>query len=485
MKLAIEESRKSVPGHKDKTDPLVGAIIVNPEDEILARAHRGELRVGEHCEFTLIERKLRDRDLRGCILYVTLEPCMDDSRKSPKRGCSSHITKARLSEVHVGVEDPNPKIATKGIRFLESKGIKAHMFPEHLAQLILQDNARFISEKEKEALQALQAPVEAPKNILEMAAPGMNIQNLSADAIQTFIERSKAPFTYPSDLFNQWMIELQLAEWSSDGHITPTGLGLMLFGEHPENAFPQTVFKVEINYGARETEIRDFKGPLVGQLPEIMSFVTERALRLTIDRRQAARTEHTDFPVEILREAIANAIIHRDYTIEGATNYLYIGVDRIVMRSPGGPFEPITLNDLRTLDTGSYSRNPKIMFIFNQMKLAEQRGIGLRNMKELPRLGFPLPVFTMVTGCLEVLFGRTTDTFATFAGEGISLTKEEKKGILFLQQRGEVTAAEYATHLRLSPKTAQRHLAKLVGLDLIETTGGKRWTKYKVRIPAN
>ena len=484
MKLAIEESRKSMPEHADKTDPRVGAIIVNAEGEILARAHRGELRIGEHCEFTLIERKLRNQNLRGCVLYVTLEPCTDASRKSPKRGCSSHIIKARLSEVYVGVEDPNPNIATEGIKFLESKGIKVHMFPEHLAQIIREDNARFISEKEQEAMQARQAPIEVPKGMLKSGAPGTTIQNLSAGAIQTFIERSNASFTFPSDPFNQWMIELQLAEKSLNGEIVPTGLGLMLFGAHPENVFPQTVFKVEINYGPGETEIRDFKGPLIQQLPEILSFVTERALKLTVDRRQAVRAEHTDFPADVLREAIANAIIHRDYTIEGATNYLYIGVDRIMVRSPGGPFAPLTLNDLRTLDTPSFNRNPKIMFIFNQMKLAEQRGIGLRNMKELPGLGFPLPVFSLVAGSLEVLFGRTVDSIAASVGAGKKLNKEEQAGILFLQERGEATAAEYAAHLHLTPKTAQRRLARLMNLNLVETTSGKRWTKYKSKAPS-
>lgn len=130
MELAIEESHKSIPEHTDKTDPLVGAIIATADGEILttadgknlATAHRGELREGEHCEFTLIERKLASMNLKGCVLYVTLEPCTDESRnqgkdpsKVKKRGCSTHIRKARLSKVYIGIEDPNPKIAKKGI----------------------------------------------------------------------------------------------------------------------------------------------------------------------------------------------------------------------------------------------------------------------------------------------------------------------------------------------------------------------------------
>ena len=124
MKEAIKESHKSIPEHAKKTDPLVGAIIATEDGVILGAAHRGELREGEHCEFTLIERKLRDKNLKDCVLYVTLEPCTDESRNiseekpSLKRGCSTHIKKARLSKVYIGIEDPNPKIAKKGIQFL-------------------------------------------------------------------------------------------------------------------------------------------------------------------------------------------------------------------------------------------------------------------------------------------------------------------------------------------------------------------------------
>ena len=73
MKLAIDVSLDSIPEHIDKTDPLVGAIVTTKNGEILASAHRGELRIGEHCEFTLIERKLRHLNLSEYVLYVTLE----------------------------------------------------------------------------------------------------------------------------------------------------------------------------------------------------------------------------------------------------------------------------------------------------------------------------------------------------------------------------------------------------------------------------
>lgn len=86
MKLTIEESFKSIPENilTKQTRWLAEQLVTTKDGEILASAHRGELRVGEHCEFTFIERKLKDMNLKDCVLYVTLEPCVDEARKPPR-----------------------------------------------------------------------------------------------------------------------------------------------------------------------------------------------------------------------------------------------------------------------------------------------------------------------------------------------------------------------------------------------------------------
>ena len=167
-------------------------------------------------------------------------------------------------------------------------------------------------------------------------------------------------------------------------------------------------------------------------MQSILDYVKDKAFKLTIDRSKGKRIEKEDFPIEILREAIANAIIHRDYENEKSTNFLSISPDKIIVRSPGNPESPLTLADLKTFDTPSVSRNPKIMFVFNKMGLAEQRGIGLRNMKLLPEKGFPLPTFNLKTGMLEVTFGRTKEYLAQQTGikNLKQLTEEGKEAVL-------------------------------------------------------
>ncbi len=75
MELAIEVMRQSVPEPRTdgKVDPKVGAVLYKP-DGTIETACRGELRHGDHAEFTLLERKNLRNNLDGSILFATLEP---------------------------------------------------------------------------------------------------------------------------------------------------------------------------------------------------------------------------------------------------------------------------------------------------------------------------------------------------------------------------------------------------------------------------
>jgi len=76
MNQSIQEPRS------DKVSPKVGALLVKPTGEV-DTAFRGELRQGDHAEFTLLERKNRSISLDGSILFATLEPCAPGARKHP------------------------------------------------------------------------------------------------------------------------------------------------------------------------------------------------------------------------------------------------------------------------------------------------------------------------------------------------------------------------------------------------------------------
>lgn len=80
----------------------------------------------------------------------------------------------------------------------------------------------------------------------------------------------------------------------------------------------------------------------------------------------------TSYPIPVIRKAVINAIVHRDYTIEGAKIQLDVLPDRIIVKSPGMPVYPITIEALKNFMATSYSRNKKLAFIFNEMGYMEE-----------------------------------------------------------------------------------------------------------------
>jgi len=63
--------------------------------------------------------------LDGSILFATLEPCAPGARKHPKMACAERIVAARIAEVWVGIEDPDPKVDRQGIKYLQDRGVKS------------------------------------------------------------------------------------------------------------------------------------------------------------------------------------------------------------------------------------------------------------------------------------------------------------------------------------------------------------------------
>ena len=112
--------------------------------KLVCVAYRGELADGEHAEYTLLERKLVDRDVRGSTLFTTLEPCT--TRNHPKRPCAVRVIDRGISRVVIGMLDPNPIVYERGLSMLRDKRVVVDFYPDTKRQHLLQINESFRSQ---------------------------------------------------------------------------------------------------------------------------------------------------------------------------------------------------------------------------------------------------------------------------------------------------------------------------------------------------
>jgi pyrimidine deaminase RibD-like protein/NTP pyrophosphatase (non-canonical NTP hydrolase) len=140
MEIAVRESEKCK-GEDARIHPKVG-IVVSKDGEIIATGYRGEISVGDHGEFTVLEKKLGDKSLIGATLFTTLEPCV--TRNHPKIPCAERIIERKISRVVIGMLDPNPNISGRGQRRLREANIATDLFTIDLMQRVEELNREFI-----------------------------------------------------------------------------------------------------------------------------------------------------------------------------------------------------------------------------------------------------------------------------------------------------------------------------------------------------
>ena len=483
MEQAVEAMRHSIPEPRadGKASPKVGALIWKADGSV-ETATRGELRHGDHAEFTLLERKNRDCALDGSVLFSTLEPCAPGARNPPKVACAERIVNARIRKVWVGIEDPDPKVDRKGIKFLQDSGVEVQMFDRDLQDAIKHANKEFISQaleraREKEKVK----PRSITLSGLESIRSG-SIAALSDRALNQYRVVAKIKDRLGSIAFNERLLQQGLVKL--DGKRTaPTGFGLLLFGKEPRVSIPQAGLLATIHYPDGKDETRDFDQPLV-LIPNLVEGWLRDKLPNVIDRSAMQRRRISPLPFEMIREAVVNALVHRDYDIVQGKCQLIITADTITVKSPGGPLTPITLKQLQEFDAPMLSRNPVLHYVFAMMDLAEERGLGLKSLKtQAENEKLPLPRYAFEDPYLVLTLFRNPE-----AATGVlpsmkreALNDAERKGWEWFSTKRKAKATQYAKAIGVDERTGRRHLNHFLKLGLVQRVGSARSTEYELK----
>jgi len=296
--------------------------------------------------------------------------------------------------------------------------------------------------------------------------PDASIKDLSIKKIEEFLKtRSKrrgGPLLKPTKSI---MRKLKIIHDES-----PTNGGLLFFGKNPQQFFPYAKIRLEF-FSSAELENPTAKFELEGDLKEQV----DRAYKILMDEipRESylpegalQRIERPIFPIPPLREAILNAIIHRNYFIPVEIN-IFVFKDRIEIRNPGrfppgtSPEKPIHI-----------PRNPLLASLFYDIGYVERYGIGIELMKKYcAENNYPEPEFIMDEVYTTVIFRRLPSKIKVR-----ELSEEEIKILSLLTKPRSST--ELARSIGVSKMTVLRILKKLIKKDLIKKTGSGRRTAY-------
>lgn len=198
----------------------------------------------------------------------------------------------------------------------------------------------------------------------------------------------------------------------------PTLAAVMLFGFYPQAYFPQlcilasSVPGTEVGQpgteGERFLDSQRIQGTLTQMLAEAMTFIHKNTrTKIIIDPETGKRSDRSDYPEAAVREAVLNALVHRDYSIhtEGMPIQLLVFKDRLEVRSPGGLYGRLRVDQLGKVQPDT--RNPVLAVAMEALGETENRYSGIPTMRrELKLAGMRPPEFHNERGTFVVCFRK-------------------------------------------------------------------------------
>jgi ATP-dependent DNA helicase RecG len=314
------------------------------------------------------------------------------------------------------------------------------------------------------------------------AVPGATRQDLDDDVIQEYMEkrqqRNPKGTVLPKDKILQ-----QIGAITEDG--TPTVSGILLFGKDPQLFLPhsRTVFvkfadtqprgpQGSFGYGRRE----EISGPLARIVERGWRVIWEEMDKKAVVRG-LQRDEETEYPPFAVREALVNAVCHRDYRMRGSSIEIRMYTDRLEIISPGGLPAYITVDNIVE---EHYSRNPRIVNGLYQWGYIEELGLGVdRMIEDMVKEGHPPPEFEAKPHRFTVRLYNKRDPSRIVPEWEQNMNERQIKAMQYIQTHGSITNREYRELCpHVGAETLRLDLVDLVGKGLLLKIGDKRGTRY-------
>ncbi|MDO4303256.1 MAG: ATP-binding protein [Bacillota bacterium] len=290
---------------------------------------------------------------------------------------------------------------------------------------------------------------------------------LNQDALGKYILKLKAGKPNLAHLSDEEICELMSI--TKNGTVTLNAV--LLFSYYPQAYFPQLCITAVVvpgtevgetgAMGERFLDNQRIEGSIPEMLETAIGFVRKNMRTKTIiDNNTGKRQDRTDYPVTAIREAVLNALVHRDYSIhtEGMPIQMLMFDDRMEIRNPGGIYGRIRIDQLGKMQPDT--RNPVLAAALEVLGVTENRYSGIPTIRRaMDEYGLCEPEFLEERGSFVVRFYKEPKKQTVRMPE----QNEEVKNLI-LYCRTPRTRKEICAYLGLSSVTyaIQRHIMPLV-----------------------
>lgn len=273
------------------------------------------------------------------------------------------------------------------------------------------------------------------------------------------------------------LLSLNVA-FESNGVLNMNNTGVLFFSHNPQKFFPESGITI-VKYKSYDKFNIDSKKDITGSPIELIKNclnylkewnTTEYEFELSDPDTLGQRKTYHAYPMIALREAIINAITHRDYLYDGSHIYVHCYPDRIEIENPGGLYRGLTLD---SLTLRSVRRNRLIADLLHRAKYIERVGSGFTRMKHALEENNNPPYEISVNNFFSIKFlkrlsGACVDNLTSRQISIISLFRQYKK----------INKKLVAMQLSVSEDTALREINALLKLGMLRKSGASRSTIY-------
>ena len=266
---------------------------------------------------------------------------------------------------------------------------------------------------------------------------------------------------------------------------TPTVAGLLLFGKTPQVFLPQSGI-IFVKFMGKEARGRDglagygrrveIDGPLARMIERAWSLIREE-MRVEAVVSGLKRQEMPEYPSFAVREALVNAVCHRDYRLTGRKVEIRMYDDRLEVISPGGLPGYITLDNIVE---EHFSRNPRVVAGLFQWGYIEELGLGIdRMIEEMLESGHTAPDFEAKPYSFTVRLHNTRERAPAVQRWDPNMNERQIRAMSFIEESGRITNRDYRQLCpEVNPETLRLDLVDLVDKGLLLKIGDKKGTYY-------